>query len=148
VVLHVRLGDVRALLAADLEKSPQHCGWQAVVDEPVNQLPPVSLVKAPHHGAESGDHPVIWSILAEPQPLVCVAPFSNKGLPTATDITRLHGDAGQLWQAAPSSSKEEWVDDNGVLRSGPGHTGLVRARRADGDAQWSVEAVPPGIRLP
>lgn len=139
VVLLGRAGKVNFLLCGDLEASPAHLGWAAILDEPDNEdLPKSSLVKAPHHGGASGFDGDMWTSLAEEEPVVLVAPFWPQGLPTLNDLEALCGVSGSLFQAAPSSG----VVGNGVKRARD--VGRVTMRRHLGEDAWRVvEVVAP-----
>ncbi len=142
VVLHLDLRGTRAILCADLLRHALF-GWAAVLADPLNQsCVPVDLVKAGHHGGESGHDDEMWVRLVGPEPVVFVAPYSSSRLPSPPDIARLTGLSGQLWEAAPADG--EWIGEDGTAISVRGETGFVRARRRTGENNWRVDAGMPG----
>jgi hypothetical protein len=138
VVLHLETPAGRALLGADLETKPTDCGWAAVLAEPDHgRLKQVDLVKVPHHGSAGADHVPMWDALTKKPLEMAVAPFEKGSvrLPTHADWVRLC-ERGQLNQAAPTSAP--WLNEFGFTVSNPRLTGVVRARRREGEAQWRI----------
>jgi hypothetical protein len=144
VVVHVDVQGSRALLCADLLRHAEF-GWAAVLEDPLSDgCAPVSLVKAGHHGGESGHDDDMWTQLVDADPVVLVAPYASSRIPTNDDIARLAGVAFEVWEAAPADG--DWVDEDGIKVSVKGETGFVRARRRLDEDRWRVEAGPPGRR--
>lgn len=145
VVLHLDLRGVRALLCADLPRHQQY-GWAAVLGDPLHgSLTRVSLVKAGHHGSSTAHDDAMWARLVDPEPVVCVAPYSSSRLPGPTDVERLRELCGELWQAAPSDG--QWIQEDGTSISVKGQTGFVRARRRVDEPSWRTDAIEPGRQL-
>jgi hypothetical protein len=78
VALWLEVGEVRALLGADLEETGDPgMGWGAIVGSstrPVGQAP---FFKVPHHGAKSSHHPPVWSEMLTENPIAALTPFVN-----------------------------------------------------------------------
>ena len=146
VVLLVEALGHSILLGADLEASPAQYGWQAIVNDPNNgQLPTSDIVKVPHHGSETSDDEHLRQLCVN-EPTMLVAPYSSSGLPQPQDLERLcawAGEAGELWQAAPSTSPTV-LDGTGRTSPVKQPVGWVRARRGIDDHRWRVEALDPG----
>ncbi|OSC31537.1 hypothetical protein B8W69_03565 [Mycobacterium vulneris] len=138
VVLHLETPAGHALLGADLENTPANCGWAAVLAERDHgHLKPADLVKIPHHGSAGADHEPMWGALTQEPRELAVTPFETGSvrLPTHADWVRLC-KRGQLHQAAPTSAP--WMNEFGFTVSNPRLTGVVRARRRAGEAQWRI----------
>ena len=65
-----------------------------------------SIFKVPHHGALSGDDPVVWSEMLGANPVACVAPYTRSGLPTSADIARLRSRTSELYCSASSQGRK------------------------------------------
>lgn len=105
--LHIRAGTTSIVLGADLEKvSDPHSGWEAVLA--AQQLPQRTsmLIKVPHHGSATGDHPGIWSRLCLPKPVASLATWArgDKKLPSRSDIVRITGLTGESYSTSRSST--------------------------------------------
>ncbi len=150
VAAAVSVGDVRLLLGADLEDSPNPAaGWRAVV---ANAKPPqaASIVKVPHHGSQGAHSDDMWRHMVEPGAIAVIAPFHNGRvqLPRVEDLERLTNLGLQIYVTAlPELVRAEL--DHSVERlvrrehgdrvqalRGWGH---VRARRRVGGDAWAVE---------
>ena len=151
VAMWLRIGNVVALLGADLEASNNpDAGWGAVVAN-AGPSEKASFVKVPHHGSEDAHHEGMWTVLLGPSPVAAVTPWSNGRhyLPRESDIERLHLLAGQGYLTAMPAlgrSKDRRAEVERLIRrlhSGqlkqPRGWGHVRARRAPGDTNWRVE---------
>jgi beta-lactamase superfamily II metal-dependent hydrolase len=136
VALHVRLGDVAALLGADLETgSSDAMGWRAVVCGGRLPSPAASIVKVPHHGSNGADHPPVWRQLVTEWPVAGVTPFSSSGLPSESDQERLRVRTRFLGHTSPSAPRTARFDKvtertlTGIrIRERRGHMGQVRFR--------------------
>lgn len=145
VVLHLDLRGVNALLCADLPRHPKY-GWAAVLGDPLHGgLTRVDLVKAGHHGSVTAHDDAMWARLVDPEPVICVAPYSSSRLPGPADVERLRGQCGELWQAAPSDG--QWITEDGMSISVKGQTGFIRSRRRVDEPAWRTHAVEPGRKL-
>ena len=162
LVLHVQFGDMSVLLGADMEihHDPRR-GWTAAIAAGHEAgLTPAHLLKVPHHGSVTGHHDELWTRLLAPRPLAVVTPFNKlpdeRKLPTADDVTRLHGLTSRLYQTAPairtsSRGREAAVDrglrDNNItLREAAQPLGMVRCRWRSLTG-WSEAVFPPAMRL-
>ncbi|NNN06108.1 MAG: MBL fold metallo-hydrolase [Elusimicrobia bacterium] len=92
MVLQLIAGADSALLGSDMENHGAS-GWGFILDAPGRPPQMSSSYKVAHHGSASGDHPITWSGLLNPQPFAFVTPFHNGRvrLPTAADIARIKG---------------------------------------------------------
>ena len=87
VAVHVAVGQLNLLLAADLENTANpELGWQAVIDSPSRPSQPSGLYKVSHHGSSNADHPEIWSGLLKENPLVIMTPFRLEFAARATTM--------------------------------------------------------------
>jgi len=143
VVLYVRVGQIKALLGADLIADAPAYGWSALLDEPLcADLDPVDLIKIPHHGGVSAHDEEMWNRLVGAGPVLKVAPYWPSAIPWDTDIDRLRA-RGVVWQAAPSVGYE--TDEFGNEVSIAPQTGIIQARRAVTEDAWRVVAIPPAF---
>lgn len=120
LVLRVRVGDVSALLGADLEtgNDPQR-GWLGVIGGSVGPTVKSELYKVAHHGSENADHPGIWSTLLEPSPLAVLTPFlkGSVQLPRESDIDRIAHLAKRVFATSPSRPIAPAPRDSAVERT-------------------------------
>lgn len=94
VALWVEVGDVSALLGADLEEPGRPGeGWTAVVQSPGRPPGRATYFKVPHHGSPNADCPEVWTELLRPEPTVAVAPYyrGRRPRPSDADLRRLRG---------------------------------------------------------
>lgn len=85
-------GTFNILLGGDLETgSNEDLGWRAVMGSAARPSGRASIVKAPHHGAQSGYYAPMWQQMAEPNTVSLIAPFCGgvKPLPSEKDIARI-----------------------------------------------------------
>ncbi len=146
VALHLSLDGVEALLAADVVDHPAQFGWAAILSDGRHAtLPPVSYVKAPHHGSDTADHTKGWGALTDGAPVISIAPCSSSKIPRIADLTRLAGLGREIWLAAPSGDgnpheRAEALEE-GISASSPrGKIGYVRSRRRVGEDRWITKA--------
>ncbi|MBI2393097.1 MAG: hypothetical protein HYV09_26165 [Deltaproteobacteria bacterium] len=99
VVLRVRVGEVSALLGADLETgNDPGRGWLGVIGAGIGPVVKSELYKVAHHGSKSADHEAIWSTLLDASPLAVLTPFVNGSvqLPRDSDVDRITRVARRL----------------------------------------------------
>ncbi|MFH1114699.1 MAG: MBL fold metallo-hydrolase [Pseudomonadota bacterium] len=93
VVLWVTIGDNKILLGADMERTgDESTGWSAILGGSGVVDGKADIFKVPHHGAESGDHPKVWSELLHRDPFAILTAFRNGKvlLPTQDDVRRIN----------------------------------------------------------
>jgi hypothetical protein len=161
VVLWIEVGDVRAVLGADLEReTASDRGWTAVVDSAARPQAPCHFIKIPHHGSEDAHDEGVWSELLVPSPYAGVTPFrqGRVALPRATDTARIAGLTDQAWLTRGSSDSRSptrpravertIAEMGGSLRMTSVEPGRVTFRcNAASPGDWSVDAPPPAVRL-
>jgi len=101
--LQVRIHDVTIVLAADLETvADGRSGWNGVFAAQQLPLQPASLLKIPHHGSITGDHPEIWSRLCGAEPVTSLTPWARGSgrLPQRSDVQRINQNAPESYAAA------------------------------------------------
>jgi hypothetical protein len=150
VVTSVRNGDLAMLLGADLEASPnQDAGWKAVVRD-AKPTVAASILKIPHHGSAGAHDDVMWTDLAEQDPVAIIAPWSRgvKFLPTRADLDRIMQFSNRVFLAAPPSLVRAKKDRDLERMIRKVHSkdleelqgwGRVQARRKLHEADWRVE---------
>ena len=165
VVLHIRSGDVGALLASDLEMNTDPArGWRAVV-EVGGQLDNRSdIVKIPHHGSSNADAADIWDQLLKARPIGMLTHFHNGSvhLPVAAQLqaissrcSGLFSTSGPAWKPKALTAEEaaELLAHGESHLSVPVGLGHVRVRIKPGlESQWRVSVcgsaalvAPPAI---
>lgn len=135
-VLWVRVGRRVALLGSDLEDHGHAgLGWSAVLSDNERPKEPARYVKVPHHGSKSGDHPGIWSTLAEPRPVTSTTPFVNgsQRLPTDEDVNRILSLVEALYVTG-DTSRRSFRHPNPAVRRTMGEVvkDISRRKRAPG----------------
>jgi hypothetical protein len=161
VVLWVQVGDVVALLGADLEREDDvHRGWKAVA-QCTKGRGQAEVVKVPHHGAASAYDRDAWAKLVSPSAILVLAPWRGGGraLPTHADVIRMREASEVVLQAAPAVPATARRLSNGFwsMRN-VGEIGRVTVRRDVTSSSnqggtvhaqpWSATVVPPGLRHP
>jgi hypothetical protein len=105
VVLWVRVGELAALLGADLEQSPNPLlGWTAVVNSGTPNNGKAHVFKVPHHGSNNADNADVWKHMLLPSPHAVLTPFSKSRIPKDSDLTRITGRTGNFFCTAPNRS--------------------------------------------
>jgi hypothetical protein len=146
VVLYVQVGNIIAILGADLEvgRDPSR-GWLEIVTSAQSgQRSKASIYKVAHHGSPNADHPAIWTTALTAEPIALVTPFfrGSVSLPSKTDVQRLKTQASQLWTAstvtkpAPTHNRPSAVERTirevaRSMRPREGKLGQVRLRNSD-----------------
>ncbi len=161
VVLWIEVGEVRAILGADLERetTPDR-GWTAIVDSAGRPQGFAHLIKIPHHGSEDAHDQRMWGELLVPKPHAGVTPFrqGRVALPRATDVTRITGFTEHAWltrgtpdsrsPARPRAVERTIAEMGGSLRMTSVEPGRVTFRcAADSPGDWIVDAPNPAVRL-
>ncbi|WP_420618229.1 MBL fold metallo-hydrolase [Candidatus Poriferisocius sp.] len=161
VVVWVQVGDVIALLGADLERSSDELrGWQAIARSSGRPTKKAHLVKIPHHGSEDAHDQVMWDDLLVPFPLAGITPFKqgSANLPRDTDRARIVALTSQAWLTrdkafarprrrprAVSKTIEEATRRFERLSVEPGR--VTFRCNATQPEDWTVDAPSPAIRL-
>lgn len=103
VVLWVEVGSHKILLGADLENDPLF-GWSVLIRNSTAVSGRAEVFKVPHHGAESGHEPRIWSDLLSPNPFAVLCPWNLAGrvLPTDSDSERIRSLTANAYITAPT----------------------------------------------
>ena len=82
VAISVTVGNVTALLGADLEASGDPTvGWQAIINSTARPQSRAHIFKVPHHGSANADDPQVWSTLLTPDPRATLTPFTRGKTP-------------------------------------------------------------------
>jgi len=150
VVLLIRVGDVVALLGADLENHPApDRGWKALLASAGRPRDRASLYKVAHHGADNGDHPDVWAELLDDDVLAALTPYGagRRPGPDEADVARICECTSNAHVAGPlrvklprASSPVEKVRRRAVRSATVSERplGHVRCRRELADDAWSV----------
>lgn len=149
VSIHIDFGDDAVLLGSDLEDHST-LGWSAVVaDKWSGARRPATAYKVAHHGSYTGDTPVIWASLLQPNPIACMTPFNlgKHSLPTDIDKARIKGHTTHAYISSGATKKPD-LDSaqlkrladicKNLSRVNAGF-GAVRLRKRFGAATWMVE---------
>ncbi|MGY2872854.1 hypothetical protein ACVW00_000044 [Marmoricola sp. URHA0025 HA25] len=141
--LHIRAKGVTALLTGDVINHGKF-GWHAILGDGRNaNLPPVGLVKVPHHGSVEAHHPPMWDGLVERGSPSLVAPYWPSAIPRAEGI-KLLTDRGPVWQAHESSSPQTVAGNTFEIAE---TTGVIQARRT-ASRDWDVKFAAPAFHIP
>lgn len=157
IALWITVGDISALLGADLIIGPSGCGWKAV-DLTHHPDGLATLFKVPHHGSDNAHYEPTWDRLVADDAVALIAPYrpGRKPLPTDADISRIAIRSGRVFQtastkppASPKSLRRAQASLAGVatrIWDSEGRSGHVRARRNDQDTGWRVDLTEPAFR--
>jgi beta-lactamase superfamily II metal-dependent hydrolase len=106
IVLLVQVGEIVALLGADLEhKTSQEEGWFSILAS-VKADKKSRYFKIPHHGSPNADCPEVWQHLLEEEPIAVITPYSSGvGLPRPSDLTRLKSRTSKLYCTSQPKKK-------------------------------------------
>jgi hypothetical protein len=157
IVLHLELGPTSVLLGSDLERHAT-AGWEVVLADRWCQLRSgAGLYKVAHHGSASGDHPDIWKLLLSTAPVAIMSPFNNGSvaLPKDTDRNRILAQTQRAYICSTASRKprlpveqlrrlQDIANNVRPMRWG---FGMIRARSAIGENNWTVETLGDGGTL-
>ena len=145
VVLRAQVGEVAALLGADLEVGTDPSrGWLDIVTSAQNgQYSKATIYKVAHHGSPTADDPAIWTTVLAAEPIALVTPFfrGSVSLPSKTDVERIKSRAAQLWTASavtrpapthnrPSAVERTLREVTRSMRPREGKLGQVRLRNS------------------
>lgn len=100
VAIWVIVGEVEALLGADLEESRSPTlGWQAVVSSTTRPGTAAEIIKVPHHGSETAYSRDLWTRLVKAEPCALVTPFATGGtfLPSEQDLQRIRAHTSAFY---------------------------------------------------
>jgi hypothetical protein len=98
VVLWLKVGDLNALLGADLEHVTGTTeGWRAILASNERPAGRAGFFKIPHHGSKNADCPECWADLLLEQPISVLTPYSPSRLPRPEDVTRLCAHTNQVF---------------------------------------------------
>ncbi len=120
VVLWIRVGDVCALLGADLECEAEiTMGWQAIVRSAGRPAAKAHVLKVPHHGSSGADDEDVWHAMLQADPHAVLSPFRNGrvNLPTAEDKARIGGRTTNGWLTRGSTDPATVKRGNTVERT-------------------------------
>jgi hypothetical protein len=162
VVLWVEVGDHRALLGSDLEKTDDpKTGWSAILDDSNVLSGRAGVFKVPHHGGESAHEPRVWSDLLSEEPFAALTPFcrGDRLLPTRGDIRRITTLTSHAYATAPAlKRRHKWT--NRVVRDLVGQVsrdmhsvfsgwGQIRLRRDISEPvnSWQIRLFGNALRL-
>lgn len=158
IALRVQVGDVSVLLGADLPNGPARCGWLAVLATAGGLKS--SLIKVPHHGSPTSDHPGVWTELVNENPVALIAPYrpGTTPRPTKADQQRILALTPHVYQTAktqtpkPNRDFRRTIDAISSLAkkvTAPwGRPGRVTARHcADPTDDWIVTVEFPAHRV-
>ncbi len=156
VVLWIKVGELHALLGADLEETGHPgTGWSEIVRSHSSATGKALVFKVAHHGSANGHHDDVWSQMLTSEPIAVLTPFVNGTvrLPREADVDRICSRTPRAYAtAAPRPKRSSEVAlllsktlPGGVrsIREVQGPTGQIRFRanaRASADAE-------PEIRL-
>jgi hypothetical protein len=118
VVLWLRVGELNALLGADLEHLPRTTeGWRAIIGSAGRPKGRAVFFKVPHHGSSNADCPECWTEMLSEYPIAVLTPHSPSKLPRPGDITRLCGQASQVFLTAGPTQYRTPRRDNAVEKT-------------------------------
>lgn len=154
VVLWVSIGDLNILLGADMEHHPNDkMGWGAIIG--ADNIPPgkASVVKVPHHGAQSGHDTRMWTERVVASPIAVLSPYARgrRPAPTPQDVSRIRSISHASLSSSRMSGKKGKRRESAVgrqlremgVRLTPLDTsfGAVRLRTMPetADEPWSIE---------
>lgn len=161
VVLWVEVGNIRALLGADLEESTSPTlGWQAVVRSTTRPTGRAQIFKVSHHGSKNADSPEVWNQMLDPSPHALLTSYASGStpLPSETDIARLKRRTKYLYCTSPPkgwtppkrpTAVEKTADEVALKRRAiVGPMGHVRVRsKCESSPSPSVELFGPATAL-
>ncbi|MFL0356683.1 MBL fold metallo-hydrolase [Erythrobacter sp. GH1-10] len=151
-VIYLRIGEDAILLGGDIEeRNKPEAGWSAILASSGRPQNPASLFNLSHHGADSGDHPKVWSDMLSAKPWALISSFRNGSvsLPSSADANRTLGYTENAYVSTNLKSVANPPMDKRVSKTIKQVTkryttlsqkmGLIRARRlAKGSPNWEV----------
>ena len=158
VVLWIGLGDIVALLGADLEKP----GWVEILQSQERPMGKASVFKVPHHGSRNAHEPEVWRRMLDADPVAVLAPWrlAGRALPAEEDVERILSHTDNAYASArhevSGSGRRKRIpavertirETNVSLRRSPIPDGAVQLRRAiDGEREWRVETIGHACHL-
>ncbi|MFO0659794.1 MAG: MBL fold metallo-hydrolase [Polyangiaceae bacterium] len=154
VVLWIEIGHLRILLGSDLEtENDPNIGWSAVVTSTTRPTGQAQILKVPHHGSSTAEHPGIWENLVEPDPFAVVTSFTcGTKLPTESDLERLGTRTSRLYwtgkseaqtpRARPSAVEKTLREVAKSRRLAEGRLGHVRLRVHSANDMPQIDVAP------
>jgi hypothetical protein len=164
VAIHVEIGEIRMLLGADLEHSPDvRRGWTAVLSDLSLPKSRSMIFKIPHHGGLSSFSERIWMELLEDSVLAATTPWAKGGrfLPSDADQERIVARTPNAFLTSPPQLTRSRVARGAAVASKlremnirlfqkESKLGAVRFR--NGGSQdwnsWNIRLYPPAAGLP
>ena len=158
IVLWVRMGDVVALLGADLERS----GWIKILESCERPKEKASVFKIPHHGSLNAYQPGVWRQMLDPKPVAVLTPWrrGGKSLPQKMDIERILSHTSDAFASADQNSVdasrrkrektvEKTIRGSGIsLRSMDMPYGVVQLRRnLERGKGWRIQTYGSACKL-
>lgn len=156
VVVWVKVGEVSALLGADLEEfADDNRGWSAILNSVGRPQDKSAIFKIPHHGSETGYCSRVWEELLIEKPVAALTTYSRSRLPRMEELEKLskHSDniylttspSGKKVKRSPTVEKmmKGMVKERRVLNGDIGHVQI----RAKGNKQISVACNDVAERL-
>ena len=161
VALFLQVGDVRALLGADLQSdTASYRGWRAVVASSSRPQERARIFKVPHHGSKNAHHADVWELMLEASSIAVVTPYTGgiSPLPTAADQQRLvrltansaYSTAQSRGWSAPRKGQpvDRELQSKGARAIDPKVTGHIRVRRRfQGESEFRVETFDGAYQL-
>ncbi len=107
VALWIRIGERVVLLGSDLEETSGLRCWSDVVTSHGRPRGNATVIKIPHHGSDTAEHPDIWEQLCSPQPIGVTTPFvrGRVCLPSNADIARICARTADFYLASPPTPR-------------------------------------------
>ncbi len=140
-------GNFNILLGGDLDKgSNRDLGWRAVIDSTARPSGRASIVKAPHHGAESGYYAPMWQKMTEPDAVSLIAPFSGgvRPLPSDKDIARIKKHTRKIFITADPKGWSPKRRDSAADKFSS--TVVLTRRRVEGQMGHVCVRIPRGAK--
>jgi hypothetical protein len=136
VAMWIRVGSRILLLGSDLEETSGLRCWSDVVASSGRPRDPAAVIKIPHHGSETGEHPGIWSELCSPRPIGIATPFirGRVALPTNADVARACARTSDLYLSSPPVERRSRSRSGAVAKTVDAVT--RRFRDASGPMGW------------
>jgi len=120
VALHVTVGDVVAILGADLDEvGNPTLGWAAVIASPTVPKAQAHLFKVPHHGSETGYHEPAWRKLLLPNVVAPLTPFikGNVRVPSPEEAAQIMAHTSRAFSTAQVAARPRYRHTGVVART-------------------------------
>jgi hypothetical protein len=118
-VIWVSVGSINVLLGSDLEDTTDpRSGWKGIVaDHSAAQTPRAHVLKVPHHGSVTADHPGVWATMLHADATTALTPFRRCHLPQPGDLQRLKARTTPLYVTADPIGRKPPRRDPAVERT-------------------------------